>query len=183
MSCVINGIDVNTCNRQDILTQMLHTLQATDAESRMQKACVRSRMVQLTRKSGGKPQQKEGGKQKNFASESDFIKQSLLIWVQNKTCGYHLVNVRDFSKSWSSGLAFCALLHHYAPHRIDFDKHSPETRRMNFETAFKILDEEFEIYPLLDVNDMVAMDAPDWKSVFAYVQIMYKALKGKDPEV
>ena len=44
-------------------------------------------------------------------------------------------------------------------------------------------DDEFGVYPLLDVEDMVAMDAPDWKSVFAYVQIMYQAMKGKDPEV
>ena len=52
MSCVINGIDVNTCNRLDILLQMMKTIQAVDQESRMQKAAVRARMVQLQRKAG-----------------------------------------------------------------------------------------------------------------------------------
>lgn len=52
MSCVINGIDVNTCNRLYILQQMMKTIQAVDAESRMQKANVRARMVTLQRKAG-----------------------------------------------------------------------------------------------------------------------------------
>jgi len=182
MSCVINGIDVNTCIRLDILTQMLNTIQAVDAETRQQKAAVRARMVQLQRKAGGKPKEKEG-KSKNFASEADFVKQSLLLWVQNKTGSYNYVNVKDFSKSWADGMAFAALVHHYAPDKIPIDSLTPETRRQNFEIAFKVADEEFGIYPLLDVNDMVELDAPDWKSVFAYVQILYQHMKGKDPEV
>jgi len=48
---------------------------------------------------------------------------------------------------------------------------------------FKVADQEHGVYPLLDVEDMVALDAPDWKSVFAYVQTLYQALRGKDPEV
>merc|ERR1711962_1975696 len=149
MSCVINGIDVTTCNRLDILTQMLKTIQAVDQESRMQKASVRARMVQLQRKAGGGPKEKKEGKNKNFASEADFVKQSLLLWVQNKTVGNAYVNVKDF-----------------CPGKVPIDKLTPETRRHNFEIAFKVADEEFGVYPLLDVNDMVALDAPDWKSVF-----------------
>jgi len=181
MSCVINGIDVGTCNRLDILEQMLKTIQAVDTESRMQKANVRARMVQLQRKAGGGPKKEEGKKNKNFASEADFVKQTLLLWVQNKTQSY--VNVQDFSRSWADGMAFAALVSHFCPGKIPMDKLTPETRRQNFEMAFKIADEEFGVYPLLDVNDMVALDAPDWKSVFAYVQILYQAMKGKDPEI
>merc|ERR1719439_413985 len=64
---------------------MMKTIQAVDQESRMQKAAVRARMVQLQRKAGGGPRKKNEGKNKNFASEADFVKQSLLLWVQNKT--------------------------------------------------------------------------------------------------
>merc|ERR1719187_1177405 len=182
MSCVINGIDVNTCIRLDILTQMLNTIQAVDAETRQQKAAVRARMVQLQWKAGGKPKEKEG-KSKNFASEADFVKQSLLLWVQNKTASNSYVNVKDFSRSWADGMAFAALVSHFCPGKIPIDKLTPQTRRENFQYAFKVADDEFGVYPLLDVEDMVAMDAPDWKSVFAYVQIMYQAMKGKDPEI
>jgi len=188
MSCVINGIDVNTCNRLDILQQMMKTIQAVDGESRMQKANVRARMVTLQRKAGvtpaGGPQKKdEGKKNKNFASEADFVKQSLLLWVQSKTCGNSYVNVQDFSRSWADGMAFATLVSHFCPGKIPMDRLTPETRRENFELAFKVADEEYGVYPLLDVNDMVQLDAPDWKSVFAYVQILYQAMKGKDPEI
>lgn len=182
MSCVINGIDVNTCNRLDILTQMLNTIKPIDNESRIQKSAVRARMVQLQRKAGGGPREKKEGKNKNFASEADFVKQSLLIWVQSKTCGYNYVNVKDFSRSWADGMGFAALVHHFAPSKVPIDTLTPETRRQNFEVAFKVADEEYGVYPLLDVNDMCALDLPDWKSVFAYVQILYQAMKGKDPE-
>jgi len=183
MSCNINGIEVTTCNRLDILQQMMKTIMAVDHDTRMQKAKVRQRMVELQRKAGGGPKRKEEGKSKNFASEADFVKQSLLLWVQNKTASNSYVNVKDFSRSWADGMAFAALVSHFCPGKIPIDKLTPQTRRENFQYAFKVADDEFGVYPLLDVEDMVAMDAPDWKSVFAYVQIMYQAMKGKDPEV
>lgn len=34
---------------------------------------------------------------------------------------YEGVHVTNFHKSWSSGLAFCALLHKYRPDIIDFE--------------------------------------------------------------
>jgi len=185
MSCVLNGIDVNTCNRQDILQQMMKTIVACDHETRQQKSAVRARLVCLQRKAGGGPKKgkEQEGKNKNFASEADFVKQSLLLWVQNKTAHNPYVNVKDFSRSWADGMAFAALVSHFCPGKIPIDKLTPETRKQNFEMAFKVADEEFSVYPLLDVADMVALDAPDWKSVFAYVQILYQAMKGKDPEI
>lgn len=37
--------------------------------------------------------------------------------------------------------------------------------------------EKAGIYPLLDVDDMVAMRKPDWKCVFTYVQAIYRRFK------
>lgn len=48
------------------------------------------------------------------------------------------VNVQDFSSSWSDGLAFCALLHHFFPDAIDYGKLSKSTKKENFDTAFKV---------------------------------------------
>ena len=42
----------------------------------------------------GGPKKKDDGKSKNFASEADFVKQSLLLWVQNKTTENSYANVK-----------------------------------------------------------------------------------------
>ncbi|CAH0715215.1 unnamed protein product, partial [Brenthis ino] len=87
------------------------------------------------------------------------------------------VKLENFSTSWADGLAFCALLHHFLPDAFDYSKLSPEKRRHNFTLAFKVADEKAGIYPLLDVDDMVAMRKPDWKCVFTYVQSIYRRFK------
>jgi hypothetical protein len=44
--------------------------------------------------------------------------------------------------------------------------------------SFSVRSEKAGIYPLLDVEDMIAMGRrPDWKCVFTYVQSMYQKLK------
>ena len=39
----------------------------------------------------------------------------LLMWCKKVTEGYHDAEVTDFTKSWRSGLAFCAIIHHFRP--------------------------------------------------------------------
>ncbi|KAE9548057.1 hypothetical protein FO519_008730 [Halicephalobus sp. NKZ332] len=46
----------------------------------------------------------------------------LIKWCQRVTSGYRGVKITDLSKSWRSGLAFCAILHRYDPSLIgNFD--------------------------------------------------------------
>ncbi|GLH11982.1 Alpha-actinin, sarcomeric [Gryllus bimaculatus] len=108
------------------------------------------------------------------------VKDRLLFWCQSKTKDYKNIQIENFSTSWSSGMAFCALIHHFLPEAFDYDSLRPEERRKNFELAFRVADEKAGIAPLLDVEDMVMMRKPDWKCVFTYVQSVYRRFKDED---
>uniref|UniRef100_A0A4Y0BIH4 Calponin-homology (CH) domain-containing protein n=1 Tax=Anopheles funestus TaxID=62324 RepID=A0A4Y0BIH4_ANOFN len=107
------------------------------------------------------------------------VKDQLLQWCQMKTKEYENVKIENFSTSWSDGMAFCALIHHFLPDAFDFSKLTPQQRRHNFTLAFRVADEKAGIAPLLDVDDMVAMRKPDWKCVFTYVQSIYRRFKNE----
>ncbi|XP_077268171.1 smoothelin-like protein 2 [Temnothorax americanus] len=108
------------------------------------------------------------------------IKERLLAWCRSKTKEYENVQLDNFSTSWNNGLAFCALIHHFRPDAFDYNALRPENRRKNFELAFTKADEVAGIAPLLDVEDMVMMQRPDWKCVFTYVQSIYRRFKDED---
>ncbi|XP_052073837.1 uncharacterized protein LOC127711762 isoform X5 [Mytilus californianus] len=104
------------------------------------------------------------------------IKEMLLNWTKAMTAGYENVEVTNFSSSWNNGMAFCALIHHFYPESFEFARLDPKKRRANFTLAFNIAEKYADIAPLLDVDDMVKMQKPDWKCVFTYVQSFYRKL-------
>lgn len=65
-------------------------------------------------------------------------KDALLHWCYMKTRSYDNVYVENFSSSWADGLAFCALLHHFFPNDIDYAKLTSQSKRENFDLAFKV---------------------------------------------
>ncbi|XP_012941023.1 myosin light chain kinase, smooth muscle [Aplysia californica] len=105
------------------------------------------------------------------------IKQEILNFCKLNTAEYQNVEVTNFSSSWNTGMAFCALIHHFYPDAFDFSTLDPKKRRYNFTLAFDTAEQKADIAPLLDVDDMVKMKNPDWKCVFTYVQSMYRHLK------
>ena len=112
---------------------------------------------------------------------------NVLSWVQDETLGYRSsgVDVRDWSRSWSDGLAFCALMHSSYPDAVgdiaelaaaDL-KSDADARRRNFALAFGVAQERAGVAPLLDVQDMIdTYPRPDDKSVMAYVAMLHKAM-------
>ncbi|XP_032604409.3 smoothelin-like protein 1 [Taeniopygia guttata] len=107
------------------------------------------------------------------------VKTMLLEWCRARTRGYPHVDVQNFSGSWGSGLAFCALLHSFFPDAFDFATLEPNARRDNFALAFATAEERAGCAPLLEVEDMVRLPVPDAKCVYTYVQELYRCLVAK----
>merc|ERR1712136_355661 len=76
--------------------------------------------------------------------------------AQSKTRGYGHVDIKNYSKSWANGRAFCALAHKYFPEALDYsalrlgDKPDPKcifpylqslyAKYTNFEKPLKTID-------------------------------------------
>lgn len=107
------------------------------------------------------------------------VKQMLLDWCRIKTEPYEGVSIHNFSSSWSDGIAFCALVHRFFPDAFEYSTLNPTKRRDNFELAFGTAERLADCPPLLDVNDLLRMDEPDWKCVYTYIQEFYRCLVEK----
>ncbi|XP_052800117.1 cytospin-A-like isoform X2 [Mya arenaria] len=120
---------------------------------------------------------KEGPKQDPLSRLAKAFKGSrrnaLLKWCQQKTITYSNVDITNFSSSWNDGLAFCALIHTYLPDKIPYGELNSDDKRRNFTLSFNAAD-SVGIPSTLNINDMVAMERPDWQAVFNYITAIYK---------
>jgi len=94
--------------------------------------------------------------------------EELLDWCQQVTSDYRGVKVTNMTTSWRSGLAFCAILHHYHPELIEFSNLSPHDIKDNNKLAFDGF-EYLGISKILDPNDMVRAATPDKLTVMTYL--------------
>lgn len=101
-------------------------------------------------------------------------KDGLLLWVNRSLADYPTVEVKNFSSSWSNGMAFCALIHRFYPSLMDFDKLSPANAQANVKLAFDLAREKFRIPQLLEVADVAGVAKPDEKSIMTYVSLLFK---------
>ncbi|CAF1633880.1 unnamed protein product, partial [Didymodactylos carnosus] len=74
------------------------------------------------------------------------------------------VKITNFTSSFADGLAFCAIIHHYYPESFDYQTLRRDERKINFDLAFRIAEEQAQIHPLLETEDMLKMgNEPDKK--------------------
>ncbi|XP_045150497.1 nesprin-1-like [Echinops telfairi] len=95
-------------------------------------------------------------------------KKALLKWVQYTVTKQAGIEVKDFGRSWRSGVAFHSVIHAIRPELVDLEKVKGRSNRENLEEAFTIAETELGIPRLLDPED-VDVDKPDEKSVMTYV--------------
>ncbi|XP_006900472.1 PREDICTED: smoothelin-like protein 1 [Elephantulus edwardii] len=107
------------------------------------------------------------------------VKQMLLEWCRAMTKKYEHVDIQNFSSSWSSGMAFCALIHKFFPDAFDYAALDPTQRRHNFTLAFSTAEKLADCAQLLEVDDMVRLAVPDSKCVYTYIQELYRSLVEK----
>jgi hypothetical protein len=101
-------------------------------------------------------------------------KAGLLLWCQRQTKDYAHCDVRDFDYSWQDGMAFCALLHRFAPDLIDYSNLTPDNAGENLALAFKVAEERFGIDSIVDVEDILDAQRPDEKVIMTYLSFFFK---------
>uniref|UniRef100_A0A672ILD6 Molecule interacting with CasL protein 1 n=1 Tax=Salarias fasciatus TaxID=181472 RepID=A0A672ILD6_SALFA len=95
--------------------------------------------------------------------------EELLKWCQKHTSGYEDVNIKDFTQSWRSGLALCALIHHFRPKLIDMASLDKSNIVHNNQLAFSVLEKELGIPPVMSPSDLANSEHIDRLSMVLYL--------------
>ncbi|XP_016330270.1 uncharacterized protein LOC107679270 isoform X1 [Sinocyclocheilus anshuiensis] len=108
--------------------------------------------------------------------------QSLLEWCQKVTQGCKGVRISNFSTSWRNGLAFCAILHHFHPDKVNYEMLDPYDIKRNNKKAFDGF-AELGISRLIEPSDMVLLAVPDRLIVMTYLNQIRTYFTGQELSV
>ncbi|XP_043502538.1 dystrophin-like isoform X1 [Polistes fuscatus] len=103
------------------------------------------------------------------------LEKTLLAWCRQNSQSYPGVDIKNFTTSWSDGLAFNALLHRCKPQLFDFNAISRKHPNARLDHAFRFAEEHLRIERLLDPED-VNTSVPDKKSIMMYVMCLFQCL-------
>uniref|UniRef100_A0A8C1L7M3 F-actin monooxygenase n=1 Tax=Cyprinus carpio TaxID=7962 RepID=A0A8C1L7M3_CYPCA len=101
----------------------------------------------------------------------------LLSWCQEQTHGYMNVCVTDFTTSWRSGLALCALIHRFRPDLIDFASLEESEAELNCQLGLDMAELEFGICPIMTGKEMSALEESDSLCMVMYLSQLHELLK------
>ncbi|KAK0168745.1 hypothetical protein PV327_002516 [Microctonus hyperodae] len=103
------------------------------------------------------------------------LERTLLAWCRLNSQNYPGVDIKNFTTSWSDGLAFNALLHKWKPHLFNFNDIARKHPNARLDFAFRLAHDELNIERLLDPED-VNTSIPDKKSIMMYVMCLFQSL-------
>ena len=102
----------------------------------------------------------------------------LLHWVQTNISEFPECQVTNFSKSWNTGLPFCALISHFIPEALNYDQYKeapPAEASQAAMDALRILG----VGVFLEPAD-ICVDSPDDKSILTQVAELYRFFSDPD---
>ncbi|CAH0718355.1 unnamed protein product, partial [Brenthis ino] len=108
--------------------------------------------------------------------------QDLLEWCSVVTAEYPVCRVADLSASFRSGLAFCAIIHHYRPDLIDFSGLSAEDADGNVRTALEA-SARLGIAQVLTASDVRRAPHPDKLAIMTYLFQLRAYFTGNELQV
>ncbi|XP_061525336.1 EH domain-binding protein 1-like isoform X13 [Phycodurus eques] len=120
----------------------------------------------------------------NFSGSQNLVtsSQSLLEWCKEVTQGHKGLKITNFSTSWRNGLAFCAILHHFHPEKINYELLDPYDIKHNNKRAFDGF-AELGISRLMEPSDMVMPAVPDRLIVMTYLSQIRTHFMGQELSV
>jgi len=113
----------------------------------------------------------------DISVEEATARDALLVWAKKNTQGYEEVNVTNFTSSWSTGLAFCALINKFRPNMLNYNALDKADHMEACRKAFAAC-KELGIYVYLDPEDLVDTQ-PDEKSVVTQVAEFFHFFAGE----
>ncbi|XP_061381036.1 EH domain-binding protein 1 isoform X2 [Danaus plexippus] len=108
--------------------------------------------------------------------------QELLDWCGGVTREYRSCRVTDLAQSFRSGLAFCAIIHHYRPDLIDFSGLQAEEFEQNVRTALEA-SARLGIAQVLTVKDVCSATGPDKLAIMTYLFQLRAYFTGNELQV
>jgi hypothetical protein len=100
-----------------------------------------------------------------------------MAWCQQMAEGTG-IEIRNFSKDFGDGRAFCAIMHGVFPNKVNIASLRPENRAENFELAFRVAEEGGQ-ERFLDVEDCVELPYPDKLAVMTYIFELHRRFGSK----
>ncbi|KAK3096429.1 hypothetical protein FSP39_000031 [Pinctada imbricata] len=122
---------------------------------------------------------------KKFRGEEIIDSYSLLHWCQRVlNHKYRNVHIIDFTSSWRSGLALCALIHAFKPSLIDLNSLNSLEIAQNNQLAFDVAQRELGISPPMAGVEMEGCDTPDKLTMVSYLSQFYdKFRRERNPSI